>query len=195
MYIETLHIRLVPAYMKRLDLLHRLSPLEQKGIFVYSRRDLEKIFPEDDEKSLEKSLQRMCQDNLLVRAARGIYVFGPSVPRHRSWLIERIAQALRPGDFNYVSLESILSEYGVISQIPVDRLTVMTTGAKGLHKTPFGTIEFTHTRRSIPDLLERTLVVKGRPLRIARKQAAIQDLHRVGRNMDLIDWDEAGDDE
>jgi hypothetical protein len=30
-------------------------------------------------------------------------------------------------------------------------------------------------------------------LRIARKEAAIQDLHRVGRNMDLIDWDEAND--
>ena len=193
MCIETLHNCLVRVHMKRLDLLNRLSALEQKGLVVYSRRDLEKIFPEEDEKALEKSLQRMCQDNLLVRAARGIYVFGPAVPRHRGWLIERIAQALRPGDFNYVSLESILSEYGVISQIPVDRLTVMTTGAKGLHKTPFGVIEFTHTKRTIPDLLERTLVVKGRPLRIARKQAAIQDLHRVGRNIDLIDRDEVDD--
>jgi predicted transcriptional regulator of viral defense system len=177
--------------MKRLDLLNRLSALEQEGFIVYSRRDLEKVFPEEGEKALEKSLQRMCRDKLLVRAARGIYVFAPAVPRHRSWLIEHIAQALRPGDFNYVSLESILSEYGVISQIPVDRLTVMTTGAKGLHKTPFGTIEFTHTRRRIPDLLERTLVVEERPLRIAKKQAALQDLRRVGRNTNLIDWDEA----
>ncbi|WP_414041275.1 type IV toxin-antitoxin system AbiEi family antitoxin [Acidithiobacillus sp. M4-SHS-6] len=193
MSLETLHNCLVSTHMKRLDLLNRLSTLEQKGLVVYSRRDMEKIFPEDDEKSLEKSLQRMCQDNLLVRAARGIYVFGPAVPRHRGWLIEQIAQALRPGDFNYVSLESILSEYGVISQIPVDRLTVMTTGAKGLHKTPFGAIEFTHTKRRIPNLLDRTLVVKGRPLRIARKRVAIQDLHRVGRNTDLIDWDEMSD--
>ncbi len=179
--------------MKRLDLLHRLSLMEQRGIFVYPKRDLEKIFPEDDEKALEKGLERMCQDKLLTRAARGIYVFSPAVPRHRAWLIEHIAQALRPGGFNYVSLESILSEYGVISQIPVDRLTVMTTGTKGIHATPFGTIEFTHTRRSIPSLLERTLVVPERPLRIAKKAAAIQDLRRVGRNLELIDWEEAQD--
>ncbi len=41
-------------------------------------------------------------------------------------------------------LESALSEYGVISQIPIDRLTIMTTGRKGHYKTPYGTIEFTH---------------------------------------------------
>ncbi len=193
MCIETLHNCLVITYMKRMDLLNRLSALEQKSLVVYARRDLEKIFPQDSEKALEKSLQRMCQDRLLVRAARGIYVFGPAVARHRGWLIEHIAQALRPGDFSYVSLESILSEYGVISQIPIDRLTVMTTGARGLHKTPFGTIEFTHTRRSIPDLLERTLIVKGRPLRIAKKQAAIQDLYRVGRNVNMIDLNEVDD--
>ncbi|WP_312283681.1 type IV toxin-antitoxin system AbiEi family antitoxin [Candidatus Igneacidithiobacillus taiwanensis] len=181
--------------MKRMDLLNRLSRLEQKGIVAYSVGDLEKVFPEDDPKSLEKGLQRMTNDGLLVRAARGVYVFAPAVPRYRGWLIEHIAQVLRRGDFNYVSLESILSEYGVISQIPIDYMTVMTTGAKGLHKTSFGTIEFTHTKRSIPDLLERTLVVKGRPLRIAKKSAAIQDLRRVGRNMDMIDWEEAEDDE
>lgn len=179
--------------MKRLDLLNRLSDLELKGKFVFHRRDIEKIFPEDDEKTLEKGLQRMCRDQLLIRAARGIYVFGPAASRHRGWLIEWIALALRPGDFNYVSLECMLSEYGVISQIPIDRLTVMTTGAKGLHKTPFGTIEFTHTRRRIPKLLERTTTIKGRPMRIARKLAAIQDLVRVGRNVNMIDWEEAED--
>ena len=176
--------------MKRMDLLHQLSPLERRGVFVFTRRDLEKLFPNDDEKAMEKALQRMCKDRLLVRAARGVYVFGPAAVTHRGWMIEHVAQALRPGEFNYVSLESMLSEYGVISQIPMDRLTVMSTGAKGTHKTPFGIIEFTHTRRSVPDLLDRTLVVEGRPLRIASKQAAIQDLRRVGRNVDMMDMDE-----
>ncbi len=193
-YIETLRFCIEYNYMNRLVLLRRLSPLEQRGIIVFTKRDLEKVFPEDNGKTMEKSLERMCQDQLLVRAARGVYVFALAIPRHRGWLIEDIAKALRPNDFNYVSLESILSEYGVISQIPVDRLTVMTTGAKGLHHTPFGTIEFTHTSRSLSDLLERTLVVTGRPLRIATKVAAVQDLRRVGRNLDLVDWEEVVDD-
>ena len=32
---------------------------------------------------------------------------------------------------------SKLSEYGLISQIPIDRLTVMTTGRKGIFKTQY----------------------------------------------------------
>ena len=99
-------------------------------------------------------------------------------------------KALRPGKLSYVSLESMLSEHGVISQIPLSRLTVMTTGAGGVHKTPFGTIEFTHTKRSVPDILERTVFIKGRPLRIAKKRAAVTDLLRVGRNTDMIDYEE-----
>jgi hypothetical protein len=84
----------------------------------------------------------------------------------------------------------MLSEYGVISQVPMSRLTVMTTGASGMHETPYGVIEFTHTKRSVPDVLNRTLFVKDRPLRIAKKQAAVQDLLRVGRNTDMIDYEE-----
>lgn len=38
------------------------------------------------------------------------------------------------GEYNYISLESALSEYGIISQIPIDRLTIMTTGRKGEYK-------------------------------------------------------------
>jgi hypothetical protein len=66
----------------------------------------------------------------------------------------------------------------------------MTTGAKGIHETPFGTIEFTHTKRTIPDILERTIFIKDRPLRIAKKHAAVTDLLRVGRNTDMIDYEE-----
>jgi hypothetical protein len=35
--------------MNRLDLLHRLSPLEQRGVVVFTKGDLEKVFPEEQE--------------------------------------------------------------------------------------------------------------------------------------------------
>ena len=54
---------------------------------------------------------------------------------------------MRRGEYSYISLETMLSEYGAISQVPIDRLTVMTTGRKGEYETPFGVIEFTHTKR------------------------------------------------
>jgi len=173
-----------------MELINSLTALERLGVYVLTKKDVEKLFPQEGEKSMEKSLQRMVKDGLLIRAARGIYVNALAVARKPSWILEDVAKALRPGNLSYVSLESILSEYGVISQIPLSRITLMTTGAKGVHETPFGTIEFTHTKRTIPDILERTIFIKDRPLRIAKKHAAVTDLLRVGRNTDMIDYEE-----
>jgi predicted transcriptional regulator of viral defense system len=181
--------------MKRTDLFKRLLELERKDVFVLSKKDIEKLFPEEDEKAMEKSLRRMVKDGLLVKAARGIYVNASAASRNAGWIIEEVAKALRPGKVCYVSLESILSEYGVISQIPMSRLTVMTTGSSGVHETPYGVIEFTHTKRSVPDVLDRTIFIRERPLRIAKKQSAVQDLLRVGRNTDMIDYDELEEEE
>ena len=173
--------------MNRIDLLKRLEALERRNIFVLSKKDIEKLFPDEDEKAMEKSLQRMVRDGILAKAARGIYVNASAASRNAGWLIEEVAKALRPGKICYVSLESMLSEYGVISQIPMSCLTLMTTGASGIHETPYGVIEFTHTKRSVPEVLNRSVFVKGRPLRIAKKHAAVQDLLRVGRNTEMID--------
>lgn len=98
------------------------------------------------------------------------------------------AATARRGDLCYVSLESALSEYGLISQIPVGRLTVMTDGRASELKTPFGLIEFTHSSRDKADLLKRSISV-GRPLRLATKDAAVSDLKRVGRNTHLLKQD------
>ena len=40
------------------------------------------------------------------------------------------------------------------------------------------------------DILKNIITVKNRPLRIATKQAAWRDLKRVGRNTDMVDFDE-----
>jgi hypothetical protein len=128
----------------------------------------------------------------LKRVAKGLYV-NPSATSKNRWLAEEIAKALRPGCISYVSLESILSEYGAISQIPINTMTVMTTGRSGVHKTPYGTIEFTHTKRAPAEILMRTLAPKGRPLRIATRSAAVRDLMRVGRNVNMIIHDEPED--
>lgn len=179
--------------MTKIELIRKLAELDRRGIYVLLRRDIEKLFPDEGEKALEKSLQRMVADGLLQRVAKGLYLNPASTSKNR-WLAEEIAKALRPGCLSYVSLESILSEYGAISQIPISRMTVMTTGRSGVHKTPFGTIEFTHTKRARSEILGRTLAPKGRPLRIATRAAAVRDLLRVGRNANMIIHDELEDD-
>lgn len=156
---------------------------------MLAKRDIEKLFPDEGVKAMDQSLKRMVADGLLQRVARGLYV-NPAASSKNRWIAEEIAKALRPGELSYVSLESMLSEYGVISQIPVNRMTVMTTGASGMVQTAYGQFEFTHTKRGMAEIINHTLVVKGRPLRIATKRAAVRDLLRVGRNANMMDMNE-----
>ncbi|MFZ1181698.1 MAG: DUF6088 family protein [Herbaspirillum sp.] len=172
--------------MKKIDAIKMLQQLDKRGVYVFQQRDFAKMFPSEQKKTLEKSLQRLVSDGIVERVAKGVYV-NPMAKSKRANIIEDIAIALRPGSFSFVSLESILSEYGVISQVPVSRITIMTTGVKGKYQTPYGTIEFTHTKRGPAEIFKRTMLVKGRPLRIATKEAAIQDLNRVGRNRNMAD--------
>lgn len=179
--------------MKQELAIRRLNELDTQGRYVFLHRDLAKIFHEDSTRSLNDSLARFVKSGVLERIAKGVYVYGLSRHKNTSKTIEYIAIALRRGEYNYISLESALSSYGVISQIPVDRLTVMTTGIKGVYKTKYGVIEFTHTKRSIKDILHQAIVT-DRPLRIASKEAAFRDLKRVGRNTHLIDMEAMRDD-
>ena len=130
-------------------------------------------------------LDRLTKTGALVRAAFGVFVHSRS-DRSGVSLLEEIATAIRRGTYCYLSLESALSENGIISQIPLSGITVMTTGRSGVFQTPFGRIEFTHTKRNPADILENTRDV-GRPLRLATPEAARRDLLRVGRNTHLID--------
>src|SRR6218665_2829773 len=128
--------------MKKIDLIHRLAALDKKGVYILSKADIGKMFPGEGAKAMEKSLQRMVADRLLIRAARGIYV-NPAAASRNSRIIEDLAQAPRPG---------------------------------GTEETLFGTIEFTHTKRPVADILAHTQRIEGRPLRIAHKMAAVRDL-------------------
>lgn len=164
--------------------LERLHKFDRQRIYVYTKRNLRRLFFDDSEEAFKQSLPRLIKFGVLERACRGVYVFALS--RHKGgYTIEYVAKSLRRGEYNYISLESTLSEYGVISQIPIDRLTVMTTGRKGVFKTPYGVIEFTHTDRDDIDILNNTILYE-RPLRIATESAAIRDLKRVGRNTHML---------
>lgn len=170
--------------MKKTDAIKRLTEYDKRGRYVFTKNDLAKIFHDDNERTLRAGIKRLLDDGLLIRAANGVYVNGLAQSKGSDTL-EQIAKNVRRGEYSYVSLESALADYSVISQIPVDRLTVMTTGRSAEYKTPFGTIEFTHTKRSPTDILANSQQV-GRTLRLATKEAAFRDLKRVGRNTHLV---------
>ncbi len=175
--------------MKQSDAIQRLAAFDLRGRYVYSSKDMPKLFPEESDRSRQATISRLVSSGILERPSKGVYIYNLS--RHKGGdTLEQVAKTLRRGEYNYISLESALSEYGVISQVPVGRITVVTTGRKGEYKTPYGVIEFTHTKRSVTDILYGAQD-RGRPLRIATKETALRDLKRVGRNTHLIDLEEA----
>jgi hypothetical protein len=181
------HLRLLKVFMNKTTAIKKLAKYDKLGRYVFTNSDLNKIFHEDSQRSIRAGIKRLVDSDILVRVCNGVYVNNLAQSKD-SYLLETIAKTIRRGEYNYVSLESALSEYGAISQIPLDRLTVMTTGRKGEYKTPFGTIEFTHTKRSPNNILNHVINIE-RPLRFADKMSAYRDLKRVGRNIHLVEED------
>jgi predicted transcriptional regulator of viral defense system len=163
-----------------------LKTFDQYGMFVITTKDLRCWFSYEPEKTFKSALSRHVKEGILEHPCRGIYI-NPYAKSRDSYVLEHIAKALRKGEYNYISLESLLSEIGLISQVPINLLTVMTTGRSQYYKTPYGNIEFTHTNKSIANILKLTYVEQDRPLRVAMEDTAIRDLKKVNRNTHLIE--------
>ncbi|MCF7696330.1 hypothetical protein KPG66_09560 [Mycetohabitans sp. B2] len=165
------------------ELITAMDRWDKAGIWAYSLNTLRLLFPEN-ERAMLKALARHERAGLITHVARGLYVN----PRARSMppdALNALVPFLRPWDFNYLSLESALSEAGWISQIP-SRLTMMTTGRSQTFKTPYGTLEFVHTAQR-PDKLRSDLIFDARrELAVATPARALRDLKRVGRNLNLV---------
>lgn len=171
--------------MKQLEALDILQQWDTQGHFVFRKRDLELLFEESGPK-LDQTLTRLVKSGVLERPAHGIYLFAHS--KHLGpTTIDYIARNLRRGELTYESLESALSRYGVISQIPLDRLTLMTTGRSGEYATPFGVIEFTHTKAPLESIIPNLIEREGHALPLASKHLAFENLRSVRRNLDLVD--------
>ena len=101
---------------------------------------------------------------------------------------EETVVRLRPREFNYISLETALSMWGLIEQEALGALTVMSTGRSQQLGTPYGFIDITHTARVPADLVTRIIPCKPheRWLPYATPRQAVADLLRAGRNTDLL---------
>jgi hypothetical protein len=96
---------------------------------------------------------------------------------------------LRGNEFNYISLETVLSEHGIISQIPMAWISVMSSGRSSVISCQgFGTIEFIHTTQKPGDLVEHLHYDKTCGSWWADVPLAINDMKRTRRNCDLINW-------
>lgn len=156
------------------------------GAYLRSVADLASILPDLDRPALRMVLARAVKSGVLIRACHGIYLLADT-PRNGNELFH-IAAKLRAGYFNYVSQETVLSDHGIISQIPLQHITLMSSGASGIVDCGrFGKIEFTHTRKSLGTLSASLAYDADRQLLCANAQLALEDLRVAGRNIHLVD--------
>ncbi|MDE0062168.1 MAG: hypothetical protein OXU72_05190 [Gammaproteobacteria bacterium] len=176
--------------MRQIDCIHALHNHTLDAPPVLTKADLAHLLPHTNPHTFDATLCRLVASGVLVRAAQGIYVHALTVGAREN-ILQHVACALRRGEYSYVSLETALSRWGAISEIPM-RLTLMTTGRSQSYETLYGAIEFIHTSRSVISILDGT-VRSDEPLRLAKAMTAYEDLKRVGRNLELVDLEELRD--
>jgi hypothetical protein len=171
--------------MKRRDLIEKLTRADKAGVWAFTPPSFSALMGGIEPGYLKLMMKRLSDQGVLIRAARGVYV-NPHAQSRPPDALRGLLRFVRPREITYVSLESKLSEAGVISQIAA-ALTCMTTGSPGWFDTPWGAIELTHTDRTVE--VGKHIVVQDDGTLEATIRTAARDLRRVGRNIDLIDED------
>ncbi len=155
--------------------------------YLFTLSDLEGLIPQMTRPAWKMLLNRAVKAKLLVRVCRGVYLF-EVLGRPKGQELYHLVSKVKSGDFNYLSQESVLSDLGIISQVTLQRITVMTTGRSGLLSCgPWGFIEFTHTKKKPEVLMDQLTYDSDRRLYMASAALAWQDLKAAGRNLDLVD--------
>lgn len=165
-----------------------LADLADEEHALFSLADLHAALPRHHPGAFRALISRAEKDGLLRRVCRGLYLY-PRANYSGGLILYHAAARLRADSFNYISLESALSEAGVISQIPMNRGTLMSSGRSTMISCgDFGVIEFVHTKKR-PAVLAGQLTYDARcHLWRASVSLAIRDMKSAGRSLDLVDW-------
>jgi predicted transcriptional regulator of viral defense system len=161
-----------------------LADLATPERYLFSATDLQALCPPSS--NLSVLLSRAAKAGILHRVCRGIYLF-PRVAYPRGRVLFHAAALLRANAFNYISLETALSDAGIISQVPFNRITLMSSGrTHTISCGSYGTMEFVHTARRPDDLAGQLTYDAACRLWRASPSLALRDMRATRRNLDLI---------
>lgn len=164
-----------------------LSDLADSEHYLFTLDDLQGVLPDQGRGAFKAMVSRAQREGLLRRVCRGLYLY-PHVNVPRGYLLYHAAARLRASQFNYISLESALSDAGVISQIPMNWVTLMSSGRSNVVQCgDFGHIEFVHTKKLAATIADQLIYDTGCRLWRASVALALKDMRATRRNMDLID--------
>ena len=163
-----------------------LRDLADRDHCVFAACDLAAVLPGCKQPAVV--LSRAVKAGVLERVCKGIFLH-PVADYPREHILFHAAARLRASEFNYISLETALSDAGVISQIPIQWITLMSSGRSHIVACgDFGKIEFIHTARR-PEVLAPQLGYDAeRRLWRASVPLALRDMRATRRpTLDLVD--------
>jgi len=165
-----------------------LDMLASPERYLFTPTDMRALVPNVSDQAFRALLSRATKDTRLERVCRGLYLYHPAKPVP-GLLLFHAAARLRAHEFNYISLETALSDSGIISQIPMNWITLMSSGRSNvIHCGRWGTIEFVHTRQRANELTSQLTYDSRCRLWRASVTQALRDMKMARRNLDLIDW-------
>ena len=154
--------------------------------FLFTAEDFYSIFPDFTIENLRMLLSRAAKNGTLERVCKGIYLY-PKAKYDSSLVLFKAASRLRANCLNYVSLESVLSQSGAISQQLLGWITVMTTGRSGIIKCGrFGEIEFIHTAKATYKIMPHLHLDTLTGMWWADEELALMDMRDGKREMELV---------
>jgi predicted transcriptional regulator of viral defense system len=166
------------------QLTQSLRALADREHCVFAQSDLAGAVPECGQ--LAVLLSRATQAGLLKRVCRGVYLY-PVADYPLEHLLFHTAARLRASEFNYISLETTLSDAGVISQVPMNWISLMSSGRSHVVNCgDYGHIEFVHTAQQPEQLSEELTYDVDRHVWRASVQQALRDMRATRRSMDLV---------
>jgi predicted transcriptional regulator of viral defense system len=161
--------------------------------YLFATNDLRAVVSGISDHSYRALLSRAVSSGLLEHICRGIYLYSKCNPND-GLILYHIANLRRADNFNYISLESALSDAGVISQLPMNYLSLISSGRSNTIKcSGYGTIEYVHSTQKPSDIREQLAYDQPCKLWRANVQLAIRDMKATHRNCDLINWDIANE--
>jgi predicted transcriptional regulator of viral defense system len=161
-----------------------LESLADSERYLFASADLRAALPEHARLNL--LLCRAQKAGVLKRVCRGIYLY-PRIDYPHGMVLFHAAARLRAGGFNYISLETALSDAGVISQVPMNWITLMSSGrSQVVDCGEFGRIEFVHTEQQPAALADELSYDTERRLWRASTRQALRDIKATRRSKDLL---------
>ena len=109
--------------MKQLEKV--LESLADGEHYLFTSSDFEAALP--GHRGLAVLLCRAQKAAVLKRVCRGIYLY-PRVNYPPGMVLFHTAARLRASGFNYISLQTALSDAGIISQVPINWIILMSSG-------------------------------------------------------------------